>query len=211
MDTLTPSLSVLLCCNADPTPAVLSTRNHCWIMWVWGWCNVLFNEMKTLFSRRIDNRQMRRQKHCFPYVPLLSQSPLDIWRYKVTWEVGCASAALNFAILYVTLKVNGSGEEPKRKTKHICLTDAFLPTYEVIPLHVVSKRKIYPNWGHEKCILMGCHNSHTQNEVMWWDSVRKRFVMISLCIHNAHRTVVLSGCVGAAVLMNHSVNVGLLK
>lgn len=36
------------------------------------------------------------------------------------------------------------------------------------PLHVVQKRKIYPNWGHEKCILIESHNSHTQNEVMWF-------------------------------------------
>ena len=98
-----------------------------------------------------------------------------------------------------------------QKTKHICLTNPFLPTYEVIPLHAVSKRKIYPNWGHEKLSLIECHSSHTQNEVMWWDPVRKRFVMISLSIYNAHRTVVLSGPIGAAVVMNHSSNMGLWK
>lgn len=118
-----------------------------------------------------------------------------------------------FVVLSVTLKVNQSEEKLKKnpKTKRICLTDAFLPTYEVIPLHVVSKRKIYPNWGHEKCILIERHNPHTQNEVMWWDPVRKRFVMISLCVYNALRTVVLSGPTGAAVIMNHSRDVGRLK
>lgn len=115
-----------------------------------------------------------------------------------------------FVVLYVPHNVILSKEKLK-KTKHICLTDAFLPTYDVIPLHVVSKRKIYANWGHEKCILIECHDSHTQSEVMWWDPVRKRFVMISLCIYNAHRTVVLSGPIGTAVVMNHSRNVGWLK
>lgn len=35
--------------------------------------------------------------------------------------------------------------------------------------------------------------------------------MISLCVYNAHRTVVLSGPTVAAVVMNHSRNVGWLK
>lgn len=114
-----------------------------------------------------------------------------------------------FVVLYVTLEGNPS--EDKLRKQSTCLTDAFLPTCEVIPVHVVSKRKIYPNWGHEKCILIECHYSHTQNEIMWWDSVRKRFVMISLCIYNAHRTMVLSGSIGAAVVMIHSRNVGWLN
>lgn len=65
--------------------------------------------------------------------------------------------------------------------------------------HVVSQRNFYPNWGHGKCTLSECHDSHTQNEVMWWDPARKRFVLISLCMYNAHRTVVLPGSIGAAV------------
>ena len=39
--------------------------------------------------------------------------------------------------------------------------------------HVVSKRKICPNWGHE-CILIEHHYSHTQNEVMWLGSSLER-------------------------------------
>lgn len=35
--------------------------------------------------------------------------------------------------------------------------------------------------------------------------------MISLCVYNAHRTVVLSGPTVAAVVMNHGRNVGRLK
>ena len=56
-----PLFSVLLCCNwlqctSDPR-AVFFTHFHCWIMWVWAWCDVFFSKMKTHFSRHkcIDN------------------------------------------------------------------------------------------------------------------------------------------------------------
>lgn len=190
----------ILFCNADLTQGqffFLFTLSHYWIMWVWGWRNVLFNKMKTHFSRHkcIDGNTQRT-----PYIPLLSQAPLDTWRYKVIWEFIGPGAASKTFLPFCRPACDTPSESERRKTsqknpktKRICLTDAFLPTYEVIPLHVVSKRKIYPSWGHEKCILIERHNSHTQNEVMWWDPVRKRFVMISLCVYNAHRTVVLSG------------------
>lgn len=56
-----------------------------------------------------------------------------------------------------------------------------LPTNEVILKHVGSNRKIYTKWGHEEAMLMERHNSHTQNDIMWWDSTRKKIVLILIC------------------------------
>lgn len=210
--------------------AVLVTHCRCWIMWVWAWCNVLFHKMKTHFSRhkRTDRWTDRSTNWIGSLVvnSLHSFTPavvfIDFPKHLVIpgdTRSSKSSPALDqpqklFSLPFCCPECDTESKSEQRqtqKTKRICLTDPFLPTYEVIPLHVVSKRKIYPNWGHEKCILIECHNSHTQDEVMWWDPVRKRFVMILLCIYNAHRTVVLSGPIGAAVVMNHSRNMGWLK
>lgn len=100
-------------------------------------------------------------------------------------------------VLYVILKVNQCKEKKTTQSTFVWQTPS--DPHMKPSQHVVSQRNFYPNWGHGKCILSECHDFHTQNEVMWWDPARKRFVIISLCMYNAHRTVVLSGSIGAAV------------
>lgn len=90
-----------------------------------------------------------------------------------------------------------------QKAKNICLTETFLTTYEVIP---------YMWYRRGRSI-----QTEVMRSVFWLNAIIPtpkmrscggiRFVMISLCIYNAHRTVVLSGPIGAAVVMNHSRNV----
>lgn len=75
---------------------------------------------------------------------------------------------------------------PDAHASGVHLLDRRPPPYEP-SLLVVSQRNFCPNWGHGKCILNEGHDSHTQNEVMWRDAVRTRFIMLSVCTYGAHR------------------------
>lgn len=108
--------------------------------------------------------------------------------------------------MWHSARVKRSFKHPHKHASEVHLFDRRLPPYEPSRV-VVSQRNSYPNWGHGKCILNECHDSHTQNEVMWWDAVRTRFIMLSLCMYNAHRMLELSGSIGGWCY-NPSINFG---
>ncbi len=110
MDTFTPSLSVLLCCNADLTQEQFLLFTLYWIMWVWGWRNALFNKMKTRFSRQ-------NAKTLPPPPPpgyLETQGHLGVHRLQSSLK----DIFTFFVVLPVTLKVNQSEEEVKKQNKN---------------------------------------------------------------------------------------------
>lgn len=121
--------------------------------------------------------------------PLLSE---QIFLFFFTHERNVQSVKLSWRLKFATSEqvsctaCDTHKIHPDAHASGVHLLDRRPPPYEP-SLLVVSQRNFCPNWGHGKCILNEGHDSHTQNEVMWWDAVRMRFIMLSVCTYGAHR------------------------
>lgn len=208
----------ILFCNADLTQGqffFLFTLSHYWIMWVWGWRNVLFNKMKTHFSRHkcIDGNTQRT-----PYILLLSQAPLDTWRYKVIWEFIGPGAASKTFLPFCRPACDTPSESERRKTpKKTPKQSAFVWQTPSSP-HMKSSPYMWYRRGRSI-------QAEVMRSVFWLNAIIPTPKMKScggiqwgrglLWFHSVYimptgRWSCL-GPVGAAVVMNHSRDVGWLK
>lgn len=107
----------------------------------------------------------------------------------------CAAPTLFVLICYSDAKTTGDNVSSLEQSCRIGEEDLHV---EVIEKCIFD---LMPWFPHPRVKSCGCGGIQ----------FRTRFVMISLCIFNAHRTVLMSRPSGAVVVVNHAENVGRLK
>lgn len=148
-------------------------------------------------------QRVHNQRACssllLSFILWLSHVPLDTWEYKVIQESSSSgTTSKNFLLFTFLLSCEWHSEWVRAKTNSqnkAHLFDRPLPPdiwshpptcgIEEEDLSKLRSWEVYFDWTP--------WFPHPKMKSCGWDPVRKRFVMISLCVYNAHRTVVLSG------------------